>query len=189
MNSEDLKIRISGRHRPLVTSLFFFLSLFTIHCSLFTVVSAQDEDDPLPPPPKLLTKQDRARLEGAADSKTRTKIAVELMRASIDEAEKLNATNNFDGLFAEFGHFRALVEYSLAFLQKQKPNDNKSLDNYKRLELNLHTLMPRIERIRREMPVRYEEYVRDLLRYVRDARRKAADAMLGDTVIPSGQSK
>jgi hypothetical protein len=178
--------RAIGFESSTAAAIFVFC-LFTFYFLLTPPLASAQDDDPLPPPPKLLTKQERTRLDGVPDLKARTKLAVDLIRSSIDTAEKLNATNNFDGLFAEFGHFRALVDYSLAFLQKQNPNENKSLDNYKRLEITLRTITPRIETIRRELPVRYEEYVRDLLNYVREARQKASDAMFSDTVLPTGK--
>lgn len=163
----------------------FFLCLFTFYFSL-SPVSAQEDDDPAPPPLKLLTKEDRKRLDGVIDPKDRTKLVVEMMRSRIDAAEKRNTANDFDGLFRELGYFRALLEYSLAFLEKQDVNENKALDNYKRFELSLRAVLPRIETIRRELPLRYEGYVRDLAAFIREARSKAIEPLFDDTVLPAG---
>ena len=166
----------------------FFLCLFTFYF-LLSPVSAQDDDDPAPPPLKLMTKEERIKLDGAPDLKERTKMVVELMRSNLDAAEKFNKANDFDGIFREFGHFRALLDYAMAYLQKQDLHENRSLDNYKRLELSLRAAMPRIETIRRELPLRYEEYVREFLNYVREARAKTLDPMFSDTVLPNGAKK
>lgn len=167
--------------------MLIYFSLFTISCSLITV-SAQD-DDLAPPPLKLITKEDRKRLDSVPDLKERTKLAVDMMRLRIDAAERRNTANDFDGIFRELGYFRAVLDYSLAFLEKQDLNENKSLDNYKRLELSLRAVLPRIETIRRELPLRYEEYVRDLITYIREARNKAIEPMFDDTVLPEEKRK
>jgi hypothetical protein len=148
------------------------------------VAFGQDDDELAPPPVKVITKEERTRLDGESDTKTRTKIAVDLMRSRVDAAEKLFAQNNFDGIFNELGHFRGLLDYTLAFLQKQNHEESRTLDNYKRLELTLRAATPRIETLRREMPSRYEEYIRLLLIYVREARAKAVEPMFDDTVLP-----
>ena len=170
-------------HSPL-SSLAFCLLLFTFHFSLFTAASAQD-DDLAPPPLKIITKEERTKLDAEVDLKTRTKLAVELMKSRIDTAEKLNTSGDFDALFRELGDFRGLLDYSLAFLQRENAKDNKSLDNYKRLEISLRAVTPRIETIRRDLPVQYEEYVRELLIYIRDARSKASEPLFGNTVLPN----
>lgn len=163
---------------PFVTFIIFVFLLAP------QVVSAQDDDDLAPPPLKLLAKEDRAHLENETEIKVKTKLAVDMMRSHVDAAEKLNTANDFNGVFRELGFFRALVDYTLAFLEKQDMHENRSLDNYKRLELSLRAVTPRIEAIRRELPVQYEEYVRKLLIHIRDARSKASEPMFSDTVLP-----
>ena len=62
--------------------------------------------------------------------------------------------------------------------------DKKVLDNYKRLEISLRSYMSRVEVIHRDLPVKYEEYVRGLMKYLRIARTKALDPQFSDTVLP-----
>ncbi len=182
MKSLELKFERGRRFISVLLSIF----LLTILCTLLSAsVTAQDDDDPAPPPLKLITKDEQTRLEGQPELKERTKVAVELMRSCIDRAEKANTANDFDGIFRELGHFRALLDYTLAFLQKQDLHENRSLDNYKRLELSLRAAIPRVETIRREAPPKYEEYVHDFLKYIHDARTKAIDPMFSDTVLPT----
>lgn len=168
---------------PFVTFVIFVLLLMP------QSISAQDDDELAPPPLKLLAKEDRTRLEAEVDTRSKTKLAVEMMSSRIDKAKKVNAANDFDGVFRELGFFRALVDYTLGFLEKQNLKENKSLDNYKRLELSLRSATPRIESIRRELPLQYEEYVRKLLIHIRDARSKATDPLFSDTVLPTDKSK
>jgi len=157
-------------------------SLFTINCSLIAV-SAQ-EDDAAPPPVKVITKEDRTKLDAVADLKVRTKLAVDMLKLKVDTVEKLDAKEDFDGVFSELGRFRGLLDYTIGFLQKQDAKQNKTLDNYKRLELFLRSAAPRLEVIRRDLPLRYDEYVREFQIYIRDARRKVIEPLFGDTVLP-----
>ena len=108
-----------------------------------------------------------------------------MMKLRIDSAEKLNSSEDFDGVFSELGHFRGLLDFTLGFLEKQDAKQNKTLDSYKRLEISLRAVAPRIEAIRREVPLRYEDYIREFLIYIRDARRKAMEPLFSDTVLPA----
>ena len=150
---------------------------------------AQD-DDPLetvPPPPALVTKEEQQQLASQPDLKAKTKMALEYMNMRLAEAERLNATNDFDGLFRELGRFRGLVDHTFGFLKRANQDDKKVLDNYKRLEMSLRSSMVRVEAIRRELPVRYEDYVHGLVKYLRMAREKALDPLFGNTVLPDGK--
>jgi len=146
---------------------------------------AQDDDYELAPPPlKFVAKDDKERLESEVDLKSRTKLALELMDERLAEGERLNSTRNFDGLFRQLGQFRGLVDYTFGFLEKANESDKKVLDNYKRFEISLRSFLSRVEVIHRELPFRYEEYVRGLMKYLRDARTKALDPQFSDTVLP-----
>jgi hypothetical protein len=132
-------------------------------------------------------KDERSRLDEQVDLKAKTKLAVELMNERLASGEKFNTSGHFDDLFRELGRFRGLVDYTLGYLGKGGRDDKKVLDNYKRLEISLRSFTSRIEVIHRELPVRYEQYVRDLIRYLRDAREKALDPQFSDTVIPGAK--
>lgn len=191
MKSEKLKAKRFGTSGVSIRylRLVLYFSLFTFSFSLLSVLAQDDPPDTAPPPIKMLSKDERTKLDAEQDPKSRTKLAVDLMHDRVDIAEKLSAAGDFDGLFRELGGFRALLDYSLAFLQKQDPNVGKSLDNYKRIELSLRAAMPRLETIRRELPLRYEEYVRELLIYVRDARTRAIEPLYSNTVLPTEKSE
>ena len=91
-------------------------------------------------------------------------------------------------MFGELGGFDALIDDTLAFLKKNVSGHGKALNNYKKLEICLRKFTPRIELIRRELPAKYEYYVRGLMREVRAARSKAVEPMFADTVVKTSGS-
>lgn len=185
MNSGNLKVKNedSGRSlRSLIRFTVFFFSLFTL---LLTTASAQDGSPDLAPPPlKIISQDERGRLDGQTDLKKRTQLVLELMTGRLTMAEKLGLSNDFDGVFRELGGFHGLMDNGLDYLQKRDTGRGKVLDNFKRIEIALRAFRPRIESIRRELPSRYEDYMITLLKYVRDARTKATEPLFADTVVP-----
>jgi hypothetical protein len=162
------------------TLLLFFLFTFAFCLS----VSAQDDPTELAPPPlKLISKTELAQLEAESEIKPRTKLTLDLMDARLVAAERLNANGNYDGVFRELGGFHGLMDNCIVYLQQHDKGRGKVLDNFKRIELRLRAFMPRLEAIRRDLPLRYEEYVRKLTKYVRDARSSAIEPMFADTVL------
>lgn len=161
----------------------FITSLFTIHCSLFTVL-AQD-DEPIPPPAIVVTKSEKQRLDVETDLKERTKLSLDLMNSHLSVAEKYSSDQDFDVMFRELGGFHGLLDNAMAHLERQNSQSGKVLDNYKRLEIGLRGFTTRLEVIRRDMPIRYEDYVRKLLIHLRDMRTKAAEPFFRDVVVPN----
>jgi len=148
---------------------------------------AQDEPkDSAPPPLKILYKEEKIQLDAENDVKKRTKLALLFMEARLKRAEEFNAQDNFNGMFTELGGFHAIVDNTLDFLKRNDNGGGKVLNNFKRIELNLRTFLARLEVIRRELPIKYEFYVRGLIKLVRDARTKAVEPMFDDSVIPNG---
>ena len=171
---------------------FNFLLLPVLLC-LFTFsfclsISAQD-DDFAPPPLRTVTKDERVKLSATSDVKNRTKLSLEMMAAHLTAAEQFNTNTDFDGVFRELGGFQGLLDNALEFLSHQNSESGKVLDNYKRLEIGLRTFTPRIETIRRDLPLRYEDYVHKLLFYVRDARSRAVDPLFSDKVVQIKNTK
>ena len=161
-----------------------FASLFTIHCSLFTVL-AQPEPEPIPPPVIVVTKTERQKLDALADLKDRTKLSLDLMNSHLSAAEKFNIDQDFDSMFRELGGFHGLLDNAMAYLERQNPENGKVLDNYRRIEIGLRGFTTRLEGIRRDMPDRYEDYVRKLLIHLRDMRTKAAEPFFKDAIVPN----
>lgn len=157
----------------------FFLALFAV------VAGAQAEgDDPAPPPLKFVTKADLAKLEAVTDAKKRTQLALDLMSERLKTAETFGAQDQLDEMYKELGGFHGIMDNTLAFLDSSDQNRGKVLNNYKRFEIGLRQFRPRLELIRRDIPVRYEAYVRNLIVYLREARAKAVEPLFGDSVVP-----
>jgi hypothetical protein len=162
------------------------LLLFTLHFSLFTAASAQD-DELAPPPLRTVTKEERTSLEAQANVKARTQLALVYMNDHLAAAEALNAKQDHDAMFRELGGFQGLIDNTLLYLIGSNKNDRKVLDNLKRFEIGLRGFVPRLVVIHRELPFKYEDYVRRLLAYVRNARTKALDPLFSDTVVNQGK--
>ena len=168
--------------RPARIVLYF--SLFTFSFSLLSVL-AQDDPELAPPPLRTVTKDEKTKLNGESDIKLRTILALNMMSLRLMNAEDLNLKADFDGMFRELGGFHGLLDFTLDFLKLQDTNNKRALDNFKRLELGLRGFSPRLEAIHRDLPVRYEDYVRKLLVFVREARTKAVEPLFSNTVVPS----
>lgn len=177
---EDLRRR---RFTYFRAATFFLL---TACCSLLTV-SAQPEQqfpDTVPPPLKILSKTEKSQLEGVTDIKERTKLALELMEARLVTAEGLSAKEQYPEMFVELGSFHALVDNTINYLNEKNNNSGKVLNNYKRVELSLRKYITRLELIRRDLPIKFELYVRKLVKFIREARTKAIEPLFDDTVLP-----
>lgn len=181
MNKQESKaapsrIILAARQLALTVGLCIFFSAVAI---------GQDDPEIAPPPLKTMSKDERTRLDSKADPKDRTKLALEFMTIRISSAERFSNAKDYDGMFRELGNFHALMDDALNFLIQKGPVTGKVLDNLKRFEIGLRAFSPRIEIIRRELPIGYDDYVRKLIRYVREARVKATDPMFGETVLPT----
>lgn len=165
-------------------SLIFALFLLLTVCCLQLTVSAQEDEqqDTAPPPLKIISKEESKQLEAEKDIKRRTILALDLMETRLKKAEQLNSQQKFTEMFNELGGFHALVDKTLDFLDSND-HGGKFLNNFKRVEMSLRTFLPRLELIRRDLPAKYEFYVRTLAKYVRGARSRAIDPLFSDTVV------
>ena len=149
-------------------------------------ISAQDTPDiteTAPPPLRKLSEQERKSLSAEVDVKKRTKLALALMSARLAQAEQFSGRTQYAELYAELGAFHGLMDDTLRFLEKSDTDDDKILNNFKRLEIGLRSFSPRLEVIRRDLPLRYEYYVRVLLQYLREARTRAVEPLFDDAVV------
>ncbi len=150
---------------------------------------AQDgPEDAAPPPLKVLSKAERDQLTSQLDLKDRTRLALDLMGERLAVAEKLGAAGDPAAMYTELGGFHALMDHIIEHLDKLDERRGKVLDNYKRLEMGLRRYVPRLENLRREVPLKYEHYVRKLLIYVRDTRARALEPMFSNTVVPGSEA-
>ena len=142
------------------------------------------EDNLAPPPLKLLSPEEKSKLGAEGEVKRRTKLALELMDARLKKAEAFHGSESYDEMFTELGGFHGIMDTMLEFLNKSNQDDSKVLYNFKRLEIGLRGFTPRLEMIHHDVPIRYEQYVRSLIKNVRAARARAIEPLFDDTVLP-----
>lgn len=175
------KQRKSGRYAVFVLSAsVLFVSAFQINAQ------TPAEIDTAPPPLKVISKSERDELSSSKGVKERTKTALEFMDVRLKNAELANSRGDLDTAFAELGAFHALMDDTLSFLGSNDKYKGRVLDNFKRFEIGLRRFTPRLELVRRELPLTHEFYVRSLLKQLRDARTKATEPLFGETVLRDG---
>lgn len=187
MRSENGELRIVNRALRFIYSSAL-LSFCILH-SAFCISAQDDPPDTAPPPLKIVSKDERQKLDAEDDIKDRTNLALRMMDARLDSAEMHCANKNFDTMFRELGFFHALVDDSVTFLEKHDKSSKKVLDTFKKLEIGLRGFIPRLETVRRELPLRYEDYVLHLMKFVREARARAIDPMFSDSVVKTKTEK
>ncbi len=162
----------------------FFLAV----CICPSLCRAQDDErDVAPPPLKIISKEERKQLESVTDVKNRTKLALELIEARLLKAETFHTEEKYREMFDELGGFHALMDNTIDFLSRSDTNQGKVLNNFKRVELSLRKYVTRLEIVRRDLPVKYELYVRQLIRYVREARSRAVEPLFDDKILPGNK--
>lgn len=168
------------------TFSFFHFFIFSLFC-FCGAVSAQEEqfNEIAPPPLKVVSKQEKSALEAETKLPERTKLALLLMDTRLKKAEEFNTKDQFSEMLDELGGFHGLVDDTLKFLDRNDDGRGKVLNNFKRLELSLRKYIPRVELIRRDLPARFEPYVRSLVKNLRAARTRAVEPLFGDTVVPN----
>jgi hypothetical protein len=145
--------------------------------------SQVDDPDGAPPPVKLIPKIEKDQLSAESNLKDRTKLTLSFMDGHLAAAERLSTAGDATATFKELGSFEALMDDSLAFLQKNDPNSGKVLDSFRKLEIGLRAFMGRLEGVRRDLPLECDEYVRSLMHNLREARAKAVDPLFSDNVV------
>jgi len=172
------EMRRSIVHRCLtcVISIGFIIAFTNI------VASAQEQDDPAPPPIKLLSKSERTQLAEKHDTKERTSLTLQLMETRLHSAEKFRTDENYSLMYAELGGFHALMDNAIEFLVANS-GEGKKLGSLKRFEITLRSFVPRLEAMRRDLPLNFDPYIKQLILDVGDAREKAMKPFFSDTVI------
>lgn len=160
------------------------IAAFFVWAAAGAAVAQEPTPQLAPPPLKIVSTAERTALDASADLKARYKLLLGLMAARITAAEKLSSQRDYSEMFTELGGFHGLMDDGIQYLKTKDKDDKKVLDTFKRLEIGLRRFAPRLEAIRRELPLAYEDYVRRLIRYLRAARTLALEPQFGDTVIP-----
>jgi hypothetical protein len=149
-------------------------------------VAAQEQhvqDQPAPPPLKVISRAERAQLDGCKDAKDRVRTTLELAVVHLTEAETQTSQREYTNAAAAAGRYWALVEDLFVFLKPFKTDSNKTRDLYKRVELALRAHGPRLSAIRRGTPAEYSVWIRKIEEFARDGRTQALDSFYGNTVF------
>jgi hypothetical protein len=160
---------------------FIFLTCLAVWS--IPVYSQDDPDSPAPPPSQVVSRDEIQRLDSRSGPKDRTKLALELINNHLTTAEQAREAENFEGAYRELGAVHGLLDNAVNYLIDINRGGRKALDEFKRLEIGLRGFLPRIESIRRDMPITYDEYLRALLKHVRDARAKAVEPFFDDSIV------
>ena len=140
-------------------------------------------DDIAPPPLKLMSKSEKAELSGKTDMKDRVNLALQFMDTRLKSAEKFRTDENYSLMYDELGGFHAIMDNTLDFLLHSGSNEGKKLNSLKKFEIGLREFVPRIEGIRRESPLSFELYIKNLLKYISDTREKAIAPFFSNNVV------
>ena len=168
-------------HRTVILALICLCIALAIAPSAFS--QDDDDTDAAPPPIKAVPTTERNELSTEPSLKDRTRVSLTFMDSHIAAAERLSTDHNANGAFKELGIFEALMDDSVTYLAKGDTNNVKTLDALRKLEIGLRGFMPRLETIRRILPLNCDEYVRKLMKSLRDARAKAVDPQFSDNVV------
>ncbi|MGI8732889.1 MAG: hypothetical protein ACR2LM_06260 [Pyrinomonadaceae bacterium] len=169
--------------------------LASVAVVLFFATAANGQETPVaqqpsaPPPVKLISKEDRARVDSAKDIKARLRTTIELAEGHLSDAEARTTQEDYDAASAALGKYRALIEDALNSLNLLSRDHNKTRDLYKRLELALRAQGPRLTAIRRTTPLEYAVWVKELEEFARRGRTDALNSFYGNTVIKDPQTR
>ncbi len=167
----------------------FLLFTFAFCLTAPAFAQAEESEDNAPPPLKVISKEEKSALAAEPNVKKYTILALEFMDARLGRAESFNTQQQYKEMYGELGGFHALVDDTLGYLNKHDDDSNKVLNNFKRLEMSLRKFTPRIELIRRDLPLKYELYVRRLIIYLRQARSKAVEPLFDNSVVSDIDTK
>lgn len=136
-----------------------------------------------PPPIKLISKEERAQIDQAGDSKARIRTTMELAAMRITRAEQLAKDGKFDDALTQVGSYEALIQDTLDFLKGMKRDSNKTRDLCKRVELGLRAHGPRLTTMRRETPLEFAVWIKKVEDFARAARTEMLNTFYGHTVV------
>jgi len=163
------------------------LAVFATPCKSFAI--RQDEIKIAPPPPRVFSDEEKARLAAvASDRRKRLRLSLELATARLMRAEQLTTQQLYANASIELGGYEALVENAFAFMQREAAGGDKQRDLFKRFEQTLRAHTLRIEAIRRSTPPDYAVHVATTIKFARAVRTKALAAFFGEGSVREDDS-
>jgi hypothetical protein len=147
------------------------------------------QEQTAPPPLKIITRQERSRLDESKDPKSRVKITLEFAETHLTNAENNTSQHEYDHAAAEAGMYWALVENALTFMKTIERDSNRKRDLSKRLELALRAHGPRLTLMRRNTPAAYSVWIKEIEDFARKGRTEALNSFYGNTVVRDNPQK
>lgn len=166
--------------------IFLFAALFV------PALSAQEPrslDQTMPPPLKMIKREERTQLDQSKDEKARVKLTLELAENHLANVESHTSQQQYEGAAAEAGMYWALIEDAFSFMKKIEGETTRKRDLYKRLELTLRAHGPRWGTIRRSTPAEYAVWIKEIEEFARNGRTEALNSFYGHTVLREGPPK
>jgi hypothetical protein len=160
----------------------------------FIYAAGQPSQKPLvqsvtaPPPAKVISAEEKNILTATKDPKSRVKKTIELAEAHLTKAEAHTSQEHYSEASAEVGKYWALMDDILNHLSTLKRDSNKTRDLYKRVELSLRAHGPRLTNVRRNTPLEYSVWVKEIEEFARDGRSEALNSFYGHTVLREAKS-
>jgi hypothetical protein len=182
---------MKSRDTHLISFQVVSLALLGMTIIMVPTLRAQEQAQQLtaPPPLKIVSREERARIAGADDPKTRLRLTIEIAELRLAKAEVLTGDHNFEAAISELGKYEALIDDALTYLSPMLREKNKTRDLYKRLELALRAHGPRLTAIRRSTPLEYAVWIKALEEFTRKGRTEALNSFYGHTVFREPQTK
>ena len=169
---------------PLILVLLIFVTFGAVESM------AQKEDElpegVVPPPLSMLAEDEKEQLEEVRSAKRRTRLAIELMEARLNQSEEFAIDERFQDSLDQLGGFRGLMNKTLNDLRRNEYG-RRSLNNNKKFEIALRQFIPRLELVRRALPFSHGYHVVKLIKDVREARRETIEPFFGETVLGDGE--
>lgn len=166
-------IYFNNKFSPLYLSLALLLAI--------EAISQQEEPEDLAPPPvTILVEEEKMQIDTQNNLKKKVETSLKLLEERLKASEQATNEQNYRKALDHLGKYRALVEYMIKIFDQVKKQDKRFFSAIKDFEITLRKQTPRLELIRREMPLRYGWHVQRLIRFVREARGKTLEPMLID---------
>ena len=163
--------------------------LIALGAQFVTATHLHFQQQPAPPPLKIIPRAEREQLTAAKDQKARVKLTLELAEAHLTKAENQTAIQEYDGASSEIGMYWALIEDILHSLKAVSRDGDRRRDLYKRLEIALRAHGPRLNSVRRTTPAEYAVWIKEVEVFARESRTEALNSFYGNTVIREAPRK
>lgn len=188
MSPRNSQLRVSKAATEPVLLIVVIFSLFV--CAEGQPQIPHVQNVTAPPPAKVIYSEEKNLLESINDHKSRVKKTIELAEGHLTKAEAQTSQEHYSEASAEVGKYWALMDNILNHLSTLKRDSNKTRDLYKRVELSLRAHGPRLTNVRRNTPLEYAVWVKEIEEFARDGRSEALNSFYGHTVVreskPSG---